>query len=857
MIPVKLSLDGFLSYRNAVELDFSQFELACVIGQNGAGKSSLLDAITWGLFGKARSSDDDLVNLNRVQAQVVFEFLYEDQLYRIERLKKRGNTKQVLLNVWNPEDSMWIDFSEGTNTATQEKIERILRMDYDTFINASFFLQGKADQFAQQRPGERKDTLAKILELEIWEAYRSKAADKRRQLERELDLHNARLRDIEDALDREPELLVELENLKIQLEQTETLVATQEKLVEGLRKARQQIDNQKDQVRILQQNLQRAQTRQVNAEAVLVETQQKQAHYRELLAKEVDVKADFETWQEQQQQLDAMDKVSQSFNAINQKRELPMKRLIAEESRLASDLQHLNQRQAEVQQQENDLAEIKGKLKEALAEQTQIREETSKYIDLEEEFDELEEQRRAVEPDVVGLRKELQRIKDRKSKLEKLDAVECPTCGQPLTEMHRNEILSELKETHTTLRLEYERKSEQLEQLQQRMNALNQEICALKEREERELVKRVNVMISSYEAKIQTWTETISNWQELGAKELASVQQKLEQKDFCLEDREILAQTDEELRTMGYDPVVHEKLREEVQEGRRFQQDFQALNEAKSVLAELEKVQVTQEIAAKEAAQEVQSAEDHVQQAEKVLGQLEENAGDYTTETRKLMQMRDQYNLIRQSVGGAEQRLNALTEKREIKKTLLAERTALTQDIGQHKILEEAFGKNGVPSLLIEQALPEIELQANQILERLTTTGMMVQLATQAEYKDKKRTDLKETLDIIISDEVGTRPYEMYSGGESFRVNFAIRLALSQMLAARTGARLQTLVIDEGFGSQDADGVQRLVSTINAIKDDFAKIIVITHLESLKGAFPTQIEVTKTATGSQLQVVSA
>ncbi len=69
---------------------------------------------------------------------------------------------------------------------------------------------------------------------------------------------------------------------------------------------------------------------------------------------------------------------------------------------------------------------------------------------------------------------------------------------------------------------------------------------------------------------------------------------------------------------------------------------------------------------------------------------------------------------------------------------------------------------------------------------------------------------MKETLDIQISDGAGVRDYEMYSGGEAFRVNFAIRLALSEVLAQRKGARLQTLVIDEGFGSQDIQGRQRL-----------------------------------------------
>ncbi len=94
----------------------------------------------------------------------------------------------------------------------------------------------------------------------------------------------------------------------------------------------------------------------------------------------------------------------------------------------------------------------------------------------------------------------------------------------------------------------------------------------------------------------------------------------------------------------------------------------------------------------------------------------------------------------------------------------------------------------------------------------------------------------------------------MYSGGEAFRVNFAIRLALSEVLAQRKGARLQTLVIDEGFGSQDVEGRQRLIEAINLVKQNFAKILVITHLEELKDAFPTRIEIEKTSRGSIIQV---
>ena len=132
---------------------------------------------------------------------------------------------------------------------------------------------------------------------------------------------------------------------------------------------------------------------------------------------------------------------------------------------------------------------------------------------------------------------------------------------------------------------------------------------------------------------------------------------------------------------------------------------------------------------------------------------------------------------------------------------------------------------------------------------------MSVRFITQREYKDQKRDDLKETLDIQIQDRAGVRDYEMFSGGESFRINFAVRLALSHVLAQRAGARLQTLVIDEGFGSQDEIGRQRLVEAISLVQEDYKKILVITHIEQLKDIFSTQLQVEKTPTGSMVTVL--
>jgi exonuclease SbcC len=154
--------------------------------------------------------------------------------------------------------------------------------------------------------------------------------------------------------------------------------------------------------------------------------------------------------------------------------------------------------------------------------------------------------------------------------------------------------------------------------------------------------------------------------------------------------------------------------------------------------------------------------------------------------------------------------------------------------------------------MLIESAIPDIEQEANRLLARMTQGRMHVRFETQ---RDTKKGDTVETLDIHITDELGTRSYETYSGGERYRINFAIRIALSRLLARRAGAQLQMLVIDEGFGTQDNEGRDGVIDAINAVRDDFACILAITHIEELKDAFNVRIEVEKTGEGSEITVI--
>ncbi len=214
---------------------------------------------------------------------------------------------------------------------------------------------------------------------------------------------------------------------------------------------------------------------------------------------------------------------------------------------------------------------------------------------------------------------------------------------------------------------------------------------------------------------------------------------------------------------------------------------------------------------------------------------------------RRLEQGRQQMGSVKEKLDRCANLERARTEKSTLKEAAIKEL----------KIYEElalAFGKKGIQAMLIENALPELEEEANSLLSRMTDNRMSVRIESQRAAKSREGEAL-ETLDINIGDELGTRRYEMYSGGEAFRIDFALRIALSKLLARRAGAPLPTLIIDEGFGSQDAGGRERLVEAINSIQDDFEKILVITHIDEMKESFPVRIEVSKGPDGSKVEVV--
>lgn len=871
MIPLHLRISGFLSYRDPVELDFNSFELACISGQNGAGKSSLLDSFTWSLFGEARGRGNDVINihLDVKAAEVALIFKYEGNIYRVQRTLPRGKSTMLEFQVLDqtadggPQTvhdgpssivhGQWKALTEKTTRDTQARIEQTLRLDYETFINASFFLQGRADQFTQKKASERKAVLSTILGLEIWDTYKERAAEKRKAIENEVNSIEGRMAEIDAELGEEESRRSRLLELEHNLKQLTTARAAQEKNLETIRKTEAVLNEQRKLVDALLKSLGNSRVALSTYEARLVEKEADQRKYADLIERAKDIESAYKAWQKARSDVEKMDKVAMQFREHEEKRQPLLREIEVEKAKLEQELDELSRQASAVSNQLAGMDELEKQIEESQKSLKSVEEKIKDRDELENRKNQAREKHAALKVENESLRREMEQYKTRIDSLEKAEGATCPLCGQELSESHRKSTLKELNKEGKAKGDQFRANKKEIEDIEKEIansEAGLQKFGSL----ENERVK-FSSTVSLLTDRSQSLQALSKEWKAGGEKRLKEVSKLLEGSKYAGDAQKELAKLDKELAKLGYDAAAHDAARSDEIEGRSVEEEYSSLKSARDVNQRIEKEIRELEDERRRKKEEVDENEKTYDAAAKALTASEADAPDLQEAENKLYALREDENLVRSELGGAEQKVKALETLRTRRADYETQREELNQNINRHKNLERAFGKDGVPALLIEQALPQIEQKANDLLDRLSDGQMSIRFVTQAEYRDKKRDDLKETLDIQISDSAGTRNYEMYSGGEAFRVNFAIRLALSEILAQRKGARLQTLVIDEGFGSQDVQGRQRLLEAINLVKNDFAKILVITHLDELKDAFPNRIEVEKTDRGSSVRVI--
>jgi exonuclease SbcC len=693
MIPVTLELKNFLAYRDPGPLRFDGIHVACLAGPNGAGKSSLLDALTWALWGKARTnSPDDLIHQGQKDMHVALTFDQEGSRYKVIR-QRRANKRSVSLlelQAWNSQAESWRGISEATIRATQQKIDRLLHLDYETFINSAFLVQGRADEFTTKTPSQRKQVLANILGLSRWETYETRAKERIADTKTAIHRLDGRLEEIERELSQREVHEAELTVTETAAKETEAQLVVVEKQWADLEQTRNELV---------------AFQRQIDDLA------------RRVTATKKDI-ADAE--QERTDALGRADKVA------------------------------LKVAMEDVQTTLAKLDPIRAQF-ESLVEQRNV---------LSEEAAQLKGANQALAPQTEPIKARVETLKSATDPI-------CPTCGQPLTKEHRVRLVTELEGEIEGRREQYKANRDRIQALETQIAEVDGQRSALDKQlgQQLALEKRAGEL------------EAALSHAEDASKRAAGLKKKLDRWATSL---------DEDQRKL-------------------------------------------------------ESLEGQADQCERRLQAASLTRADVD-------RLRLEKRMADERVGGARQKIAALDSLEKQREDRLAERGRLAEDLGLYEVLREAFSKRGVPAMIIETVVPELERSANEMLDRMTEGHMHVSIETRREIATG---EMREALDIVISDKLGSRSYEMYSGGEAFRINFAIRIALSRLLAHRAGAQLRSLFIDEGFGTQDARGRDHLVEAINSIQEDFDRILVITHIDELKEAFPARIEVSKSPKGSR------
>ena len=858
MIPIRLELKNFMSYGDDVPaLDFAGMHTLCLSGENGHGKSALLDALTWSLWGESRAGKnkhDDLVRIGADEMSVHFTFEMDGQRYRVVRKR----SKKASGNVWQLQGATpdlglgagWHPMTGNSDRETEQSIQKLLRMSYDTFLNSAYLRQGQADQFVRQTPAKRKEILADILDLSRYDQLETKARERQKSAQADATDLDRDISGIDAELRGEPGLREQLADLQVRLDTLDEHRVSLRVEWEKVQERRTLLKGQSELAAALTRQIRDLDTEIRDYTEELAGFGDKADEVRALLSRQDEIDGNFARLLDARQRVGVLEEAVVRLHKGEQALAAAEKEWMAAENEVQRRMEQAVREHDQAAARLLDLPQLQRE-RESLAPQVAAADAR------EAERIQLQEQLAADQETWSRLREENARLdyqttqwSDRIKTLDSQTGV-CQVCDAPLPpdkvaatradyEITLDALLAERKSVRAeagNLKVRLAEGQAQMQALEALARAATQNRVRLGQLEQRLL-------------ELEVITRGLPNLAALRDQAATVVQEGC----FAPELRTKIGKIEQALRALQTAEADYAAVRAELTILEPSERLHIALEHAQSALSAAE----AGESRARKAIQTRQTAQTAARSQFEALRDVGEELAKLVARDQEIRELEAQrsreHQAVSQDIGRRQQTLTRLEELKVVRADKAKRLTDARCDAEVHDQLTRAFGKKGVQALIIENAIPELMEETNRLLDKLTDGDMSLHFETVKESKSKKDSPI-ETLDIKVSDNLGTRPLEMYSGGEGFRAAFALRIALSKLLARRAGARLQTLIIDEGFGSQDAKGREKLVECINTIKDDFERIIVITHIDELKDAFATRVEITKTASGSQITVM--
>ncbi|MCL5019346.1 MAG: SMC family ATPase, partial [Patescibacteria group bacterium] len=363
MIPVSLNLSNFTSYgENPPELDFTKFKLAAISGLNGAGKSSLLDAITWCIWGTSRAGDsaDELIHLGSEKMQVQFIFELDGHLFTVKRQRIKKGGGSTSLELWSNSHNL----TEGTIKATQQKIIDTLHLNFETFTNSAYLRQGHADEFTTKGPSDRKRILADILGLNQYDLLEEKAKEKSKEAQTKLSALEYQLIEIEAEISLKDEREKKLSQIQQEERQIKQQLQEVEEKIKSIEKKRQEVHTT-----VKQMEQQKEVFLQFKKELMQLQTQielkkQAQKEYQEILLQKEQIEENYQKLLKYQEQKKILDSKRTELIAVKDELVVLEKNINDRESKRKDAIAKLEVQIKQFQTKVDNLEEQNRKLKE-------------------------------------------------------------------------------------------------------------------------------------------------------------------------------------------------------------------------------------------------------------------------------------------------------------------------------------------------------------------------------------------------------------------------------------------------------------------------------------------------------------
>jgi len=795
-----LELKNYRNFRD-LKLEFPDGTVA-ILGPNGAGKTTIVESIAWALFGNVeevvRTSREGVRRSDAAPNDVcsaTLEFELGGEMYRLHRAMggKSLSMKAELVSGGKV-------LAEG-DRPVRKTVERLLGMDQKSFFTSVFARQKELNALQNLAPGERKKTVLRMLRIDgVDDALQRLRADKRDLQER----IKGSLRTLltEDGREKEKVLKEKLPGLEQECEKAEKVLKLSE---ERTGKAKAELDEAKERRDLLKKD--------VDAyNAAKIQLSEKQSALAQLRKNCEKTDSRVEEIRSRLGRLPALQKEDEQLDAVA-KRKQHLEEMRAKNER-AAELREGLKRQGEKEQKEaKRLEELRAGLSDPAVMEAQKE-------DVEKARAECSKQKERISGRIGELRSRkssgLETAEKDGKKLEEITNVGaqgvCPTCERTLGDAYEL-LVGKLRES-----VESNRKA--AEQLEADIRALGAELEALTRKEE---------ALRKKTARLE---------QELS--KLRQLETSIRAAEGALKDaQEERSRRAEDLKALG-------KVEFSQDEYARVGKEHERLTKAREELVKLREQETELGRRLKDLEETKRSIRDHeleAKAAEKCVAELEPKKSLYEATSKEFDSKSEALSSAKDDLRAASldrdrRRAEADAAKRELESVVAVKKTIESDQESAQLLAELEDVMVSFKDYLIGKVAPALSELTSGFLEAMTASRY-------------SRVQLGEDYQMQIEDQGELYPVDRFSGGEGDLANLSLRLAISRVIAERTGANpMNILVLDEIFGSQDPGRKRNVMSTLTRLSAQFRQIFLITHVEEVKDLMAHVIQVEQGADGS-------